>query len=157
MPTIPVTKYIDLSKAKISVEPEDEQGYDSKLGNLTDNDPNTCWLPLVQSASLDFSFIIDLGSEKMIKGLKLVQKAFTSKDQDQELAPTQLKIETAGQASGYSPATYIETSYLGRSSGETNLIPFKNGGIKARYVKVTIPSQPYHGFYQLTFAELGLY
>lgn len=157
MPTISVTKYMDLSKAKISVEPEDEQGYDSKLGNLTDNDPNTCWLPLVQSASLDYSFIIDLGSEKMVKGLKLVQKAFTSKDQDQELTPTQLKIETAGQASGYSPATYIETSYLGTSSGETNLIPFKNGGIKARYVKVTIPSQSYHGFYQLTFAELGLY
>lgn len=157
MPTIPVTHFIDLSKAKIEVSPEDEQGYDSKIGNLVDNDPSSCWLPLAQAASTDYTFDIDLGSEKLVKGLKLVQKAFTSKDQDQDLAPTQLKIEAIGKSGGYEPATYIETSYLGSSSGETNLIPFKDGGIKTRNIRITIPAQAYHGFYQLTIAELGLY
>lgn len=157
MPTIPVTKFLDLSKAKITTYPEDEQGYDSKISNLTDNDPTTCWLPLVQSSSTNFVFEIDLGSEKLVKGLKLVQKAYTDKDQDQDLTPSQLKIEAIGATGGYESATYLETSYLGTSSGETNLIPFKNGGIKTRNIRITMPSQAYHGFYQLTFSELGLY
>lgn len=157
MPTIPVAHFLDLSKAKITISPEDENGYDSKIGNLTDNDPSSCWLPLTQSASTDYTFDIDLGSEKTVKGLKLVQKAFTDKDQDQDLAPTQIKVQFIGKSGGYESATYTENTYLGSSSGETNLIPFKNGGMKARYIRVTIPSQSYHGFFQLTFAELGLY
>lgn len=154
---IPVTQFIDLSKAKIQVSPEDEKGYDSKLKNLIDNDPNSCWLPLTRSSSTNYVFDIDLGAKKLVKGLKLVQKSFTDKDQDQDIAPTQLKIEAIGESGGYESATYLENSYIGSSSGETCLIPFKKGGMNVRNIRVTIPSQAYHGFYQLTFAELGLY
>lgn len=157
MPTMPVTDFMDLSKASVEVSPTDEKGYDSHVNFLFDNDTNTCWLPLTQTSNTDYIFNIDLGNERTVKGLKLVQKSFASTDQDKDLTPSQIKIEVAANQGNYQNATYIDNVYLGTSSGEINLIPFKNGGLPVRYLKVTIPAQSYHGFFQLTFAELGLY
>lgn len=155
-PEMPKYNYLDLSKAKFSIEPQEESGYNSHLEYLFDGNVNSCWSPLATTKQTEYTITIDLGKITTVKGLKFVQKAFTEYDQDNDIAPQMIKVLVAGSDGAYTDATYQEENYIGTSTGETILLPFSSTK-NIRYVHVILSSQPFHQFYQTTFAELGLY
>lgn len=147
----------DLSKAKVSVTPEDEEGYNSHLNYLVDGNLNTCWKPLQQYAMTTYQITFTLNDEVNARGVKVVQKAFEAYDDDQEITPQKIKVEIADNSGSFNDATNAEENYLGRTSGETILLPFAKGQQKVKYLRLSIPSVYYHKFYAVTLAEIGLY
>ncbi len=155
-PTMPKYKFYDLRNASISVSPTDEDGYNSHPEYLIDNNVESCWSPLTQTSSLDYTIIIDLKSEKSVSGLKLVQKNFSIYDQDTDYAVSRVKVSAADKSGVFDQATNLDDNYVGTSAGETVILPFSKKR-NVRYVKLTIPANAYHGFFGVTFAEVGLY
>lgn len=156
-PTLPDLNYLNLTGLKFTVSPEDEEGYNSHLEYLTDGNSSSCWLPLTMSSMTSYTLTLDLKSVKHLKGLKFVQKHFGSYDSDQALAPNIIKIQTSKNLGAWSDVTYLEDNTLGTSTGEINIIPFVEGGVDTQYIRIIVGSQYYHGFYDVTFAEVGLY
>ncbi len=155
-PKMPDYKFYDLRNASVSVSPKDEEGYDSHAEYLIDNNGESCWTPLTLQSSTDFTITIDLKNEKEVSGMKLIQKSFGKYDQDKDLAVRMVKVETADKSGVFELATNVNEYYLGTSTGEINIIPFvkkKN----LRYLRLTFPANSYHGFFGVTFAEVGLY
>lgn len=155
--TLPNYSYYDMTSASISMTPEDDNDYNSNLKYLLDNNANSCWTPLTTASMTTYQINIDLKKEVNASGIKIVQKSFEEYAQDKSIAPTSIKAEYAGNDGFYHQATHVETNYIGNSSGETILLPFAEGQQKLRYIRISVPSQYYHGFYQVTLAEIGLY
>lgn len=147
----------DLSKAKVAIMPEDEEGYNSHLEYLTDGKTSTCWKPLQQYSMTTYQITFSLNEEVNGSGIKIVQKAFDEYDDEQEITPQKVKVEIADNSGNFYEATHQEENYLGRTSGETILLPFAKGQQKVKYLRISIPSIYYHKFYAVTLAEIGLY
>lgn len=154
---LPSLDYIDMSKAKVSVSPEDEEGFSSNLQYLTDGNSTSCWKPLQQISMTTYVITFTLDSEVQAQGLKLVQKAFDEFDTDKDIVPQKVKVEIADNSGNFEEATHVEENYLGRTSGEVILLPFAGGTQKVKYLRLSIPSLYYHKFYAVTLAEVGLY
>lgn len=157
MSKMPNYEYIDISNAKISMTPKDDDDYNSHLNYLIDGNANSCWAPLNTTAMVTYQITIDLQRAVEATGIKLVQKSFNEYAQDQDIAPTTIQAEYAGGDAVFHNATHLETNYIGNSSGETIFLPFTGGKKSVRYIRLSIPSQFYHNFYQVTLAEVGLY
>ena len=155
-PTMPDYKFYDLHKASVNVSPDDEEGYDSHPEYLVDNNTESCWSPLAQTGSVDYSITIDLKSEKTVSGIKIVQKNFGKYDQDMDYALSMVKVYAADKSGIFEQATNLNENYIGTSAGETIVLPFSNKR-NIRYVRLTFPANAYHGFFGVTFAEVGLY
>lgn len=153
---IPDYNFYDLKASKVTVTPADDAGYDSHASYLVDGDNATCWQPLQLSSSTDYTITIDLGKEVEADGISFVQKAFADSDNDKDLTPSMIKVSTADGYGVFTSATHVSETYIGTSSGETNIIPFA-GTRRVRYVRVRFAANPYHGYFGSTFAELGLY
>lgn len=155
-PTMPSYKFYDLHNASVTVSPADEDGYDSHTEYLVDNNAKSCWSPLTQTGSVDYTITIDLKSEKPVSGMKIVQKLFGEYDQDMDYALSMVKVYTAGKSGIFEQATNLSENYIGTSTGETIILPFSQKK-SIRYVKLMFPANSYHGFFGVTFAEVGLY
>ena len=155
-PTMPDYKFYDLHKASVNVSPDDEEGYDSHPEYLVDNNTESCWSPLAQTGSVDYSITIDLKSEKTVSGIKIVQKNFGKYDQDMDYALSMVKVYAADKSGIFEQATNLNENYIGTSAGETIVLPFSNKR-NIRYVRLTFPANAYHGFFGVTFAEVGMY
>ena len=154
---LPNYTFYDLSTASIKMTPEDDNDYNSNLKYLLDNNPNSCWTPLTTTSMITYEINIDLKKEVDARGIKIVQKSFEKLAQDKDIAPTSIKAEYANNNGSFEQATHVETNYIGNSSGEVILLPFAKGQQKVRYIRLSVPSQYYHGFYQVALAEVGLY
>lgn len=154
--TLPNYQFYDLKDAKITLTPEDADGYDSYVENLIDDDPATNWQPLQQTSMVTYYIMIDLGQEVDADGITLVQKHFERKATDFDLAPSLVHVYTADNRGAFEQATFVSDCNLGVSAGETNVIPFSSTK-KVRYVRVVLNSNPFHGLFGVTFAGLGLY
>lgn len=155
-PVMPNYSYYDLKNAIITSTPNDPDGYDSHLERLVDGDPESCWLTLLSTSSSLYTLNFDLGQEVEASGITFIQKHFSKNDVDNDLAPSSIVVYTAAADGAYSQATNIETTYLGRSTGETNVIPFASPR-NVRYISIRMQTEAYHSLFGLTFAELGLY
>jgi hypothetical protein len=124
---------------------------------LTDGNVSTIWRTEEQDADLTYKILIDLGEERQVNGLKLVQKSFTSTDQDIDILPSSVQISVAGEDRQYVTATNVSDYVLGRSSGETHFIDFRAGLSPVRYVEVSVPASFVRKFYATAIAEIGLY
>lgn len=153
---LPDYQFYDLKNAKITVIPEDVDGYNSYPENLIDDDPATNWQPLQQTSMVTYYIMIDLGHEVDADGMTLVQKQFEKNAADFDLAPSLIHVYTADNRGGFEQATFISDCNLGVSAGETNDIPFSSTK-KVRYLRVVLNANPFHGFFGTTFAGLGLY
>lgn len=154
---LPNLDLYDLSKANISLSPSDIEGYNSHPNFLFDGNLASCWQPLQTTTQQTYSIVIDLEKEVEASGVKVVQKSFSVYDNDQDIAPQRIIIEIAGNAGTFKDATHKHDNYIGTSSGQTILLPFTKDKQKVRYLRCTIPSQYYHGNYNVTLAEIGLY
>lgn len=154
---LPDLNLYDLSKANVTQSPSDIEGYNSHANFLTDGNLESCWQPLQTSTQKTYSIIIDLGKEVEASGIKVVQKLFSEYDNDQDIAPQKITMEIADHAGTFKDATFEHDNYIGTSTGQTILLPFAAGKQKVRYIKASIPSQYYHGYYNVTLAEIGLY
>ncbi len=154
---LPSLSYYDLSKASISVSPEDEEGYNSHLSYLIDGKDQSCWKPLQQTSMTSYQIIIKLNSSVSARGVKIVQKTCDEYDTDKDIMPQTIKVEIADDNGNFQDATHVEENSLGRTSGETILLPFAKGKQTVRYIRLTVPSLYYHKFYAVTLAEVGLY
>ena len=154
---LPELKLFDLSQAKITVAPTDEEGFNSHPEFLIDGKLTSCWKPLPTSNMKTYVFNIDLGKEVEANGFKIVQKDFGEYDEDNDIAPQRVNIEYADKNGSFEDASFEHDIYIGTSTGQTMLIPIKGGRHKVRYIQLSIPAQYYHGTYQVTLAEFGLY
>ena len=100
---------------------------------------------------------MDLGSEKTLRGLKLVQTYFSSLNAEKRAKATNtVKIYVSTDGNSWQYATWLEELEIGNSTGETNIIPFA-GEKQARYVRVRVTTPLYVQAYEVTLAEIGLY
>ncbi len=154
---LPELSTIPLTKAMLEVSPADAAGYNSNIANLIDGKSNTFWEPAESSEEQTYTIDIDLGQMKSVAGLFLVQRTFDASDQDTEDLPSSIQVDVAGEDGEYQSATNVVEIGLGRTTGETNIVPFKYGLGKVRFVRLRIPSQFVRSFYRVTLAEIGLY
>ncbi len=154
---LPKLDYYDISKAKITVTPEDEEGYNSHLQYLIDGNSNSCWKPLQQTSMTTYQIFIDLGKEVNASGIQLQQKTFSEYDENQSIAPQQVSLEIANNSAKFYDATHVTNNYIGSTTGEIILLPFAKGKQNIRYIRLSVPSQYYHKFYDVTLAEIALY
>lgn len=154
---LPVLDLYDISKASITMSPEDVDGYNSHPNFLIDGNASSCWQPLQTTSQQTYTFTFDLGKEVDASGLKVVQKYFSEYDNDNEIAPQKITAEIADHTGVFKDATYEHENYIGTSTGQTILLPFASGKQSVRYIRVSIPSQYYHSYYNVTLAEIGLY
>lgn len=154
---LPTLELYDLSKADISLSPADAEGYDSHPKFLIDGNVSSCWQPLQTTSQQTYTLTIDLGKEVEASGLKVVQKYFSEYDNDNDIAPQKVTTEIADHTGVFKDATHEHENYIGTSPGQTILLPFASGKQSIRYIRVTIPSQYYHSYYNVTLAEIGLY
>lgn len=154
---LPSLEMYDLSKADISLSPADIDGYNSHPKFLIDGNLSSCWQPLQTTSQQTYSLTIDLGKEVAASGIKVVQKNFSEYDNDNEIAPQKITAEIADHTGIFKDATHEHDNYIGTSTGQTILLPFAAGKQSVRYIRVTIPSQYYHSYYNVTLAEIGLY
>lgn len=157
MSKLPSYEYVNLGNAKITMTPKDGDDYSSHLDYLIDGNINSCWAPLNTTMMVTYQITIDLQQAVEASGIKLVQKSFSEYAQDQDIAPSTIQAEYAGSDAAFHNATHLETNYIGNSSGETIFLPFAGGKKSVRYIRLSVPSQFYHNFYQVTLAEVGLY
>ena len=156
-PELPEYDYLNLSGQKFTSNPADEGGANSHLEYLTDNDPYSCWEPYAMKESTTYDLDLDLGSEKTLRGLKLVQTYFSSLNAEKRAkAPNTVKIYVSTDGNSWQYATWLEELEIGNSTGETNIIPFA-GEKQARYVRVRVTTPLYVQAYEVTLAEIGLY
>lgn len=156
-PSLPTVNELSLAHAVIKVTPADANGYNSFVEALTDGNVSTIWRTEEQDADLTYKILIDLGEERQVNGLKLVQKSFTSTDQDIDILPSSVQISVAGEDRQYVTATNVFDYALGRSSGETHFIDFRAGLSPVRYVEVSVPASFVRKFYATAIAEIALY
>lgn len=154
---LPQLSVIPLTTDMLEVSPADAAGYNSNLANLIDGKSNTFWEPAESSEEQTYTIDIDLGQMKSVAGLFLVQRTFDASDQDTEDLPSSIQVDVAGEDGEYQSATNVVEIGLGRTTGETNIVPFKHGLGKVRFVRLRIPSQFVRSFYRVTLAEIGLY
>ncbi len=154
--TLPDYTYLDLTKLKFTSNPEDK-GYNSHLEYLTDNNTNSNWEPSAMSESTTYDLDLDLGAEKTLKGLKLVQSYFDELYIEKRAkSPNIVRIYLSTDNNTWECATYLEELEIGNSTGETNIIPFA-GEKSARYVRVRVITPFFVSAYEITLAEIGLY
>lgn len=156
-PTFPSLSFLDLTGKVFTALPEDQDGYDSHLEHLTDGNSETYWQPLQLSSFTTYEMILDLGETKTLHGLEFVQRKFANNDNQYIIAPSAVKIKVSTDQTNWENATYLEESTLGNSNGEISLIPFSEGGKNVRYVQLQINTATYYGYYNTSFAEIGLY
>lgn len=149
---------LDLTGLKITMLPEDEEGFSSGLENLVDGDYTTSWDPMYLSLFTTYEFTLDLNELKKLSGLRLVQKQF-SRDFENSVAPEMIIIKVSKDKVHWENATYVEENPLGRSNGEINYVPFSKEVKESeyRYVRLTISAGSYTKFYYSGIAEIGLY
>ena len=86
-----------------------------------------------------------------------MQRTFDSSDQDTEDLPATIQVDVAGEDGVYQSATNVVEIALGRTTGETNIVPFKRGLGKVRFARLRVPGQFVRTFYRVTLAEIELY
>ena len=160
-PILPQLSYYDLAGNYIYFY---DNMYDENWNNhneyLTDGDVLTNWEPILLSSTYQAQLGVDLGSpQNTIHGLKWVQPYYnTANEQQRAKIVPNCQILTSIDGVNWDYATYVEDYTLGASTGETNLIYFKDGGIRARYVYLIFNTQIYSGYYySAAIAELGLW
>ena len=156
LPTLPELDCYDLSKASVTMSPEDDEGYDSHVKNLFDGKSSTCWKPFALSSQNTYVFTVDLGKEVDASGVKIVQKTFDD-SQENSMAPQKITMQYADKSGGFKDVTYVTENYIGTSSGQVILLPFAGGKKKVRYLKFSVLSQNYFTSFDVTLAEVGLY
>ncbi len=150
--------FLDLKNLTFTSKPKDKENYNSHLEYLTDNNPSSNWEPYPLSSSANYVLQLDLGSIRRLNGIKLVQTYFDEVNKDKRAkSPDRVKIFVSDDGLGWKNATYLEDINIGNSTGETNIIPFVEGGLSARYVQVQAPTVYYVQNYELILAEIGLY
>lgn len=153
---LPELDYIDLSNLKFTSTPADAGNYLSYLEHLTDNDIDTSWEPAGTRELTTYNLTIDLRQIHTLHGLKLVQSYFTNINK-RSWCPTMIKVLVSDDGDSWHSATYLEELEIGNSTGETNIIPFVEGGVTARYVRVDVTTPHSDTIYGISLAELGLY
>lgn len=154
---LPALEFHDLSKASINVTPADIEGYNSHPSYLIDGNLSSCWQPLQSTSQQTYNFFIDLGKEVKASGIKVVQKYFSEYDNDNVIAPQKVTAEIADDSGAFKDATHEHDNYIGTSTGQTTLLPFADGKQTVRYIRLSVPSQYYLNYYNVTLAEIGLY
>lgn len=154
---LPALSLLDLKDKQFTVLPEDEGDYSSHIEHLTDGDDATYWQPLQQKSFTTYELILDLGKIETLNGLKFVQRTYVNNDNQYIIAPNVIKIKVSTDQINWDSATYLEESTVGNSNGEISLIPFAQKGKNVRYVKLLVNTASYYGFYNTSFAEIGLY
>lgn len=154
---LPQLSAIPLTTDMLEVSPADAAGYNSNLANLIDGKTNTFWQPAESSEEQTYTIVIDLGQPRTVSGLALVQRTFDSSDQDTEDLPATIQVDVAGEDGVYQSATNVVEIALGRTTGETNIVPFKRGLGKVRFARLRVPGQFVRTFYRVTLAEIELY
>lgn len=153
--TLPQYDYIDLTGLKFTSDPEDAAGYLSYLENLTDNDIDTSWEPSGARDLTTYNLTLNLGEERTLHGLKLVQTYFTNINK-RSWCPSVLRVFVSYDGETWSIPTYVEEIELGDSTGEINIVPFMDG-VSAQYVKIAVTTPHSESIYGISLAELGLY
>ena len=149
---------LDLTGLKITLVPEDKEGFSSELENLTDGDYATSWNPIYLSQFTTYEFTLDLNKLEKLNGLRLVQREF-SRTGENSVAPEKIIIKLSKDKVHWVNATYVEENPLGRSNGEINYVPFSKEvkDSEYRYVRLTVSAGSYMEFYYSGIAEISLY
>lgn len=160
-PELPQLPYFDLAASYIYwADNMYDPNWDNHNEYLTDNNLQTNWEPILLSQTYQVQLGVDLGSGlNTVHGLKWVQPYYNSANaQQRQKIVGNCQILTSIDGVNWEYATYVEDYTLGKSTGETNIIYFRDGGIKARYVYLTFNTQIFAGYYYCaSIAELGLW
>lgn len=155
----PSVNFIDLSKAKITTSPKDDEDYNSHAENMIDGNFNTSWKPIFSTNFIIYEITIDLKSAQKINGIRLIQSPFKENPSEITIAPEIISVYVSNSEVNWILATYIEDYPLGKSQGEINYINFKNEITTSqyRYVQIRINSGQFSKFYCSSIAEINLY
>jgi hypothetical protein len=144
-PVVPALDLFDNTTSwSYNVEPEDQAGYDSQLGNLFDGQAMTDWTPLRISNIRVHEIEIDLQQNLDIRGFKVVQSSVVYSS----LVPNFIKIEIAEESGGWHQATFGDEVSIGDSNGETTLIYLNKDKQtqKARRIRFYLTDKDYYSY-----------
>ena len=136
--------------------PVDEGAFNSHLERLIDGDVNTFWEPLRSAVSSEYTLTFNLGTEKTLHGMRLVQRTFQN-ELETMVIPQRIQVKLSMDGTTWEDATYLEEVVVGNSNGEISHIPFAGNGKKALFVKIIIPPGVYFTTYFTSLADIGFW
>ena len=71
--------------------------------------------------------------------------------------PNNVRIFISSDNETWESATNVEEWPIGNSMGETSIIPFTEGGKKARYVRVMVTTPYANSVYNVALAEISFW
>ena len=152
----PSQNYISMQGVTVTSIPVDEGAFNSHLERLIDGDVNAFWEPLRSAVSSEYTLTFNLGTEKTLHGMRLVQRTFQN-ELETMVIPQRIQVKLSMDGTTWEDATYLEEVVVGNSNGEISHIPFAGNGKKALFVKIIIPPGVYFTTYFTSLADIGFW
>lgn len=158
----PSHKMIDMSKAKVTVLPADDEelttmGWNSHAEYLVDGKDDTSWKPYAMDASTEYTIDINIGGAKKVSGMRFVQSYYPDAEASSRvLSPEIIKIYKSANGLYYPIATYREETHVGNSTGEVSFINFAEA-TEIENVRIVVVTPAYFKKFQISIAEVGLF
>ncbi|WP_187376842.1 MULTISPECIES: DUF4998 domain-containing protein [Butyricimonas] len=139
---LPDLDYVDRMEIdSITCSIVDERG-DLTLERLLDDDPETRWETTNVGTLRAYDLIIYLKEEMDIRGVKIAQPVYDWWDMEVPgYMTSSVQVKTSTDLVMWEDASYVEENTIGKGSGESVLVPVREGSRKARYVKITVNDQ----------------
>ena len=157
-PQLPELLCYDASEWDITCSEEDEGEFDSFLERLFDGNVENAWQPELRSEARSYEINVDMKQMQMVKGVKIVQKAFDVNDlQSERLMPNMIQVKySADDQATWHDLTYVEENTLGVTNGETTVLYFKEPQ-EVRYLRFIVNDQAYGSNFSVNLAEIGVF
>lgn len=158
-PVLPKLNYLDATDWEITNSVEDTKDYDSHLEYLLDNNPNTCWETELEPTSIRlYDLVIDMKSQQVVSGLKIVQKNFdpSSVQSGPYLLPTSVRVLVSKDKITWDIPMYVDYNMLGNTNGEITLLQFPVSR-NIRYIKLQVSDQVFGGNFGVTLADVVVF
>lgn len=158
-PEEPNVNFLDMSGLQFTELPNPIDGYPTNLAALTDGDFLTGWQPKIAQTYNSYELTLDLKSPVKMKGIRLVQRQWSTFPAYIAFSPNYVKIKVSKNRSDWEIATYVEEYPLGKSDGEINFIFFSNkiSNEAYRYIQIEVSPGVYYSDYCTSIAEITPY
>lgn len=129
-------------------------GHDSHLDDyLFDNDPETCWEPLLQADARTYEITVSLTDLVKMDGFKIQQPLDAS---SLNYFPNQMTLEVSKDQVSWENVSYVSEIVLGTGVGEITLLPLIEPG-EYRYLRFTFSDQVYVNLGGIKLADIVPY
>ena len=136
-PVLPTLTFFDMSAWTITCS-SDVEGYNSKPGDILDNDVNTAWRPVpVSGTQREHELVIDMKESKQLNGLLISQPASKVYYYNQDYYTNRVRILISEDGHQWNNPLLQKSWPLGIGKGESTLIELPETET-ARYIKIIV-------------------